>query len=377
MAWSRRAPFVVGVIALIALLGAGALVLRMRSDNTPANDLGARLIFAEFSTNADRVYIAPATDPAQRTTITTIDHVAEWGINPAIAPAGTTVAYTVLPTTTTNPRADSPAELWTLDVATGAKVRLAGDADLRVAPVFDAKGTKLVYRSSASGGKQSLIRIDLPAGTRRPLYEAETAFGMFPVGFSQGTLVFATLSSTGTDFFSVLGGAPPTMLFHASDQLARDWRISPSGDALAYLAPVISAERVAYRLHVAKLTGGATSPTRLGDGDTEQYGSAWRPNGDAVTAGQQPAANGYASAQTLPVANGSSTTLTPPPRGFDQPLGWSTDGTALAARSFDGTSSAAPGRETTIVIDAGQRRVVSGRGDIIYFGWMSTGATKK
>ncbi|RLT28165.1 MAG: hypothetical protein DWI48_01340 [Chloroflexi bacterium] len=376
MPWFRRAPFIIGTIALIALLGAGALVWRMRSTSKPTADLGARLIFAEFSTNSDRVYIAPATDPAQRTTVTTIEHVAEWGINPAIAPVGTLVAYNVLPTTTVNAQADSPAELWTLDVATGAKTRLAGDADLRVPPVFDAKGTQLVYRSSASGGKQSLIRIDIPAGTRRPLYEAETAFGMFPVGFSQGALVFATLSSAGTDFFSVLGGAPPTMLFHASDQLARDWRISPSGDSLAYLAPVISAERVAYRLHVAKLTGGPTSPTRLGGGDTEQYGNAWRPGNDAVTVGQQPATSGYAGAQTLPLANSSSTTLTPPPRGFDQPLGWSLDGTALAARSFDGMSSAAPGRETTVVIDAGQRRVVSGSGDIIYFGWMPSGSKK-
>ena len=59
---------------------------------------------------------------AQRTLVTTVDHVAEWGINPGVAPAGTLVAYTVLPTTTTDARADSPAELWTLDVATGILV---------------------------------------------------------------------------------------------------------------------------------------------------------------------------------------------------------------------------------------------------------------
>lgn len=369
MTLSRRVLVALAGLAVVAVITGGFLAMRVRSSNR--TDLGPRLVFAEFGPTADRVFTAPAADPAQRVAVTTVEHVSEWGLNPALAPAGTKVAYTVLPTTTVRPQADSPAEVWILDISTGAKKRLAGDADLRVPPVFDTAGKYLVYRSSVSGGRQSLVRIEVASGTRRPLFEAETAFGMFPIGFARdGALVYATLSNEGTDFFAVSEGAAPRKLLHASDQLARDWRLSPEGDAIAYLAPVISAERVSYRLHIARLGDPAPTPTRLGSDEGEQYGTAWRPSGDAVTVGQQPTATPGASAVTLPLSGGAPTQLTAPPRGFDHPLGWSGDGKALAVRSFDGTSSAAAGRETMTVIEAGQRHVVTAPGDIIYFGWM-------
>ncbi len=367
MTQSRRVLLVLAAVAVVALVGGGALYWRAQGGTQPPT--GPRLVFAEFGPTADRVYLAPADDPAQRALVTTVDHVAEWGINPALAPAGTRVAYTVLPTSTVRPQADSPAELWLLDVATGTKQRITGDADLRVPPVFDAEGKMLVYRASASGGRQALVRVELTTGTRRPLIEAETAFGVFPVGFARdGALVYASLSNDGTDLLTVAEGGTPRKLLHASDQLARDWRVAPTGDAIAYLAPIVGAERITYRLHVAKLDGYA--PTRLGDGSGEQYGGAWRPTGDAVTVGQQPTSTPGASAATLPLNGGGPTLLTAPPRGFDHPLTWSADGSALAVRTYDGTSATSPGRESTAVIVGGQRRVVAAPGDVIVFGWL-------
>ena len=368
MALSRRSMIMLAAVMAVVLVGGGVLLWRLRT--APTTPTGPRLVFAEFGPTADRVYLAPAADPAQRTLVTTVDHVAEWGLNPALNLAGTKAAFTVLPPSTTRPQADSPAELWLLDVTTGQRQRITGDADLRVPPVFNAAGTALVYRASASGGRQSLVRIDIATGTRRPLVEVETAFGVFPIGFARdGALIFASLSNAGTDLLAVADGAPPRKLLHASDQLARDWRVSPAGDTIAYLAPVVSAERVAYRLHVARLDGAA--PGRLGDDAAgEQYGGAWRPAGDAVTVGQQPNGATGASAATLPLSGGAPTLLAAPPRGFDHPLTWSADGSALAVRSFDGTSAAAPGRESTAVIVGGQRRVVSGPAEIIVFGWV-------
>lgn len=368
MALSRRSMTVLAAVAAVVLVGGGVLLWRLRS--APSTPTGPRLVFAEFAPTADRIYLAPAADPAQRTLVTTVDHVAEWGLNPALNLGGTKLAYTVLPASTVRPQADSHAELWLLDVTTAQRQRITGDADLRVPPVFDATGSALVYRSSASGGRQSLIRIDVATGTRRPVVEADTAFGIFPVGFARdGALIYASLSNEGTDLLAVAPGGTPRRLLHASDQLARDWRVSPAGDAVAYLAPVVGAERVTYRLHVARLDGSA--PGRLGaDAAGEQYGAAWRPAGDAVTVGQQPNGAPAASAATLPLSGSAPTLLTAPPRGFDHPLTWSADGSALAVRSFDGISAAAPGHETTAVIVGGQRRVVSGPAEIIVFGWV-------
>jgi Tol biopolymer transport system component len=372
MALSRRAVLAIAGVALVILIAGALLFAQTRGGSGTTGQL---LVFAEFGATADRVYTAPPTDPAHRTPVTTIEHVADWGINPALAPAGSKVAYTVLPPSTTQARADSPAEVWVLNVRTGKGQRLAGDADLRVPPVFSPDGAYLVYRASASGGRQALYRIELANGTRRSLYETETAFGMFPVGFAKGgALVFASLSNDGTDFYQVIMGSAPNLLMHASDQLARDWRLSPAGDAIAYLAPLVSAERVAYRLEIARIEGGTATRVSAGSPEPrEQYGAAWRPEGDGVTVGQQPTESGNAPAITMPLAGGTPVSLTPPARGFDQPLAWSRDGGALAVRSFDGTSSADAGRESTAVIERGQRRALTGTGDIIFFGWVTGG----
>lgn len=367
-----RVALPTSVVALVVALGVGALLLR-----TPAEPTGPQLIFAEYGTTADRVYIAPPADPTQRTLIATVEHVEGWGLNPAPAAAGGRVAYTVLPPGS-RPQGDAPAELWLVDVAARSKTRLAGDADLRVPPVFDAGGTMLVYRSSAAAGQQALVRVDLASGARRPVHTAETTFGIYPVGFGRdGALVFASLSPRGTDIYRVWDGEPPALLFHASDQIARDWRLSPAGDAIAYLAPEVRAERVVQRLVVVRLDGTDQRPLP-GIADTQaaidQVAPVWTPAGDGVTVGSEANPGTSSAATTVALNGGTSTALAAPPRGFDAPLGWSPDRQFLAARSFVGTTTQAPGAETTVVIAAGgQRRTVSATTDVIFLGWTTDG----
>jgi dipeptidyl aminopeptidase/acylaminoacyl peptidase len=374
MPTSRRArvALLVSVAVVVVALGTGALLLRSRG--VPP---GPQLIFAEFGATADRIYIAPPADPTQRTLIATVEHVEGWGLNPAIAAAGGRVAYTVLPPGS-RPQGDAPAELWLVDVAARSKTRLAGDADLRVPPVFDRAGTMLIYRSSAAAGQQALVRVDIASGARRPLHTAETAFGIYPVGFARdGALVFATLSQRGTDIYRVRDGEPPALLFHASDQIARDWRLSPGGDAIAYLAPELRTERIVQRLVVVRLDGADTRPLPgITDAQAavDQVAPVWTPAGDGVTVGREANPGTSAAAATVALSGGASTALAAPPRGFDAPLGWSPDGRFLAARSFDGATTQAPGAETTVVIAAGgQRRTVTATTDVIFLGWTTDG----
>jgi hypothetical protein len=357
-------------LAVVALATAGGALATRLLSSPPEPEV--QLVFAEFGAKADRVFTAPADDPAQRTLITTVEHVEGWGLNPAIAPAGALVAYTVLPPGS-RPQADSPAELWLLDVLAKSKQRLAGDADLRIAPILDRDGKWLVYRVSEPGARQSLMRVDLATGVRKPVVTIETAFGTFPVGFAaDGSLVYASLSVEGTGMYRVAEGRPPVQLFR-SDQITRDWRLSPDGTALAFLAPEIVAERVVNRLHIVRLDQANTQPVRSPQQSmpADQYGAAWTPDGNAVTVGLEAAPGAPAGAVTLPVAGGETTSLPAPPRGFDRPLEWSPDGRTLAARSFDGNSASAPGTETTVVVSTdGARRPVTGSGEIIVFGWI-------
>ncbi len=361
-------------VAALILLALGGTVAALWWRGNAQDDLTG-LIFAEFSARSDTIFVAPPDDPAKRTTIATVEHAEGWGLNPAIAPAGSKVAYTV-PPPGSRPQADSPAELWLLDVRTKARQRIAGDADLRVAPVFDRNGSVLIYRSSTAGGQQALVRVDVASSTRKPVVSVETTFGIFPIGFaSDGALLYASISQQGTDIVRAVDGQPPTPLFRASDQVTRDWRLSPDGSMLAYLAPEVTAERVVHRLHVVRIEGVRVTPVPAAAAvptSTDQYGAAWASDGSAVTVGREAAPDPRAGAIVVPLNGGQPVALAAPPRGFDRPLMWSADGKALVVHSFDGATANAPGTESTAVITSdGQRRVVTGSGDIIVFGWLS------
>src|SRR5687767_8818213 len=86
--------------SLVLLLGAAAAGLRLVPLDAHRDDPAARsvphIVFAEFGRTADRIYLAPADDPARRTLVDTIEHAEGWGINPGVI-ANRLVAYTVLP----------------------------------------------------------------------------------------------------------------------------------------------------------------------------------------------------------------------------------------------------------------------------------------
>lgn len=371
-----RPPLLVaiGVAGVVLSLALGAwVILRVGSSIAPV----ATLIFAEFGPGADQVFTAPATDPARRTPILTIEHADGWGISAAPQAVNGLAAYTVLPPKARG-QADTPAELWILDVAAKTKRLVASDADLRVAPVLAADGATLLYRSSASGGQQSIVRVDVASGTRRVIHTTETTFGVFPVGIdSDKTVIFVALGTGGTDVLRLAEGKPPALVVHASDQIARDWRLSPDGRLLSYLAPEVQAERVIHRVQVIELRTGA--PLRGVDADpakgAEQFSPVWAPDGRTLTVGREPIPRARTGALSLSLAAGPPSPLIGPDRGFDAPLAWSPDAGYLATKTFSGASSARPGTESVVVVSMhGGRYVVSAAGEIIVLGWMPEAA---
>jgi len=370
---AQRALVPIAGLAIAALVLAGVVLLRARDGGAPPPD-GATLVLAEFGNTVDRIVTAPANRPDERTPVVSVEHVAGWGINPSPQAAGTLVAFTVLPQGAM-PQRDSPAELRLLDVATGALRTLARDADLLVPPLFDQAGSALVYRASSQGGQQALVRVELHSGALRVLHRAESAFGSFPVGFAaDDALLFASLSTAGTDLYRVRAGEAPQLLLHASDQITRDWRLSPNGRAVSYLEPVLLAERVVHRLQVLELgaDGAARPATPPADAPTsEQFAPVWTPDSGAVTVGREAYPQRRAGAVTVPVDGSMSRPLAPPATGFDAPLGWSPDGRWLAARSFDGVTAHEPGTESMVLIsESGRRFAVVGEAELIFLGWV-------
>lgn len=360
------------LVAVVALGAAFATLLRAgEAEPERATTRGPTLVFAEFGPAADEILIAPADDPEATIPIQTVPHAEGWGLNPAPQMVGGRTAYTVLPPNVT-PSRNSPAELWLLDVETGLGTRLARDADLLAAPVLRQDGAVLAYRRTEASGAQSLLRVDLETRARRVLHTDPSSFGLFPVGFDeQGALLFTRLSALGTDLVRVSEGATAELLFHASDEIARDWTVAPDGDAVAFVVPLLQAERIVHQAQIASL--GARSPTIAAPAEAllgEQYSPRWRSDG-ALAIGREAVGDGGAAPIVLRAS--TETPLSAPPSGFDVPLGWSVGGAFLAVRHFSGSNSRDPGSETLVVLGRdGGRALVPTNTELTFLGW--TGA---
>jgi len=372
----RGAFTVVLPIIALGLIAVVSFAVRPSRDDSPdittATTGDPVLVYAEFGMNEDQIYLAAPDRLTERSLLATVAHAPGWGINPASQVAGSLVAYTVLPDSST-PERDTPAELWLINIETRNKTRLARDADLLVSPVFVDEGAALVYRRSA-GSQQELVRVDLDAQTSLAVHAENTSFGVFPVGVdARGALLFARLSTAGTDLYRVRRGEDAEFVFHISDDIARDFQLSPDGEALSYLAPVYTAERVAFRAHVVAIEEASEQPLAMtADASGEQYGPVWTPSGTGVTVGQEALARDAEPAVVLSTDGSSIEPLPAPARGFDVPLGWSADGRFLAVRSFDGKNSTQPGFESTVIIDSlGERYQVDVPTEVIYIGWYS------
>jgi len=350
------------VIALI-LLAFGTLRLLPLVGGGQSEEGVPLLVFAEFGELADRVYSVPADAPERRTLLATLDHAPGWGINPAATTRDGRAVFLLAPAS--GGGRDTPAEVWTIDLRTGARQRVASDADLLVQPVVNRDGTVLYRRSS--GQRQEIVRLDMGNASRTASYAEDTTFGIFPLGEdAEGRLVITRLSTAGTDLARVKDGKAQ-VIAHLSDHLARGWQIAPDGKSAVYLAPEVRGDRVVYRIHVVGLADGKARTLPETAAEADQFGPIWTPDGEGLAFGQD-ARGGPAS--VVVVEGDRIRPLAAPPKGFDIPAAWSGGGTYLAARSFDGTDATTPGDETaTILGPGGQRRAVPATGEVIFIGW--------
>jgi len=379
----RRAGKAAGVIIVVAAVAAGMWfgVSAVRNDGNDAARAGGSplLIYSEFGRNSDTIWAAPADDPDHRTRLATIDHAYEYGVVASLSPDGERIAHTVLPV---NGAAaiDAPAEVWAMDRDGRNRERLAVDADLPVAPVWSPDGSAVVFRRSDnrdSGGRFQLVSVTTSS---RETTLLDTANGVLPIGFaSDGALYFVSLSPTGTDLGVVdVPGAVASDVAHLSDDFARDWHLSPDGSRLAYLAPRQNANNVSFGTVVLDLNAGAVAglkATGLSNSQSDDFNPIWRPDGN-VTIGRL-TRNSDEGAPVLQMASNGGPAASPlaaPPRGFDVPLVWSSDGGYLAVRHFEGSSTTNPGRSWVNIVGVdGGRFTVSPNSDVEVLGWVDSG----
>lgn len=386
----RRALFLIALLATTSfgLVLALAVTGRDSDASSSANlaalrsEAGTLIVYSEFGQWADTIWAADPNDPANRVALASIDHAYGFGINPVLSPDGVYLAYTVR---ARDAAQSAGGELWLLDVETGAAKRLAQRVALAGATVWSPESDAVVARRSSANGVE-LARVEL-SGAATVLAAAtnslaSSANGLYAIDVSPDGewLYYAVLSAGGTDLAraSVRSGIQEPVA-HLSDGFSRDWRLSPNGDRLSYLAQADSGAGVTFVAQVLDISTGLAE-TPLAGTPVAQFNPVWERDG-GLTIGQISDGGGAsARAGDAPLrltAAGAVTAvaLPAPSTGFDLPLSWSPDGAHLAVRSFEGRSAADPGPSRVVVVRTdGARFELSRQSDVAVAGWLTGGS---
>ena len=371
----RSALFVVLAFIVVAV---GAVVLRSTLLGSGEVDASAELallreevspllVYSEFGQWADTVWAADPDDPGHRAYVASIEHRSGFGISASLSPDGTTLAYIVLPRGAS--RSD-PAELWTKEIGTTNSKKLAEDVDLLTDPVWTPASDAVVIRRPTGIETSNLVLVDLD-GNESTLTQGIAA--PFPIGFAPDgqSLYVATLSASGTELVRVpRGGGTAAALTQLSTGFSRDWSVSPDGRQVAYLAQT-SGNSLSYTAEVYDVDGDETRGAVAGLSGS-QFNPVWHPDG-GLTVGSAPATEA-AGAMVHALSDGAGGTagvLAGPETGFDVPLSWSTDGSYLIVRNFEGDSASDPGPSHVVIINStGLRLQLSAQSDVLVIGWL-------
>ncbi len=369
-------PALVGGV-LTAVAAGGYLGFHYARGNSAASAFqqiqgqGARLVVSEFGEDRDSIVAIDPNDVRARTTIATVDHARGYGIFATLSPDGRAIAYTALPANVEKPTPDTPAQAAVVDVK--GKVRVvARDVDLLVAPVWSPDGTSIVVRKSTpeehAAGRFALLRLGLD-GSRLTITTWSTA-AVFPIAFARdgSRVYFATLNAQGSDLYSVApGGAAETRLAHLSDQISRDWKLSPDGTKLAYSVAKGGATPHLLTKMLDLATGVATDAV-VSSAPRAELNPTWNNDNTLTIAAVKP--GGGADAVEVD-ASGNAAPLTHADNAIDLPLAWSPDGGKLAVRSVEGKTLFDAGSGHVELVDAnGNRAQVSSNPDVLIVGWL-------
>jgi len=386
---SVRPALALGAIAAAAT-GAYAAYARITPNARPTPPFaalqgqGQRLLISEFGEKADTLVAVDPADVSRRTEVARVDHAPEYGIFAVLSPDGHAIAYTALPPDAARPSPDTPAVAAVIDT-NGEVTELAGDVDLLVTPVWTPDSGAVVVRKTtpcadacedSAIGESTLVLLRRD-GTRADITTWHTA-APFPIGFAPDgtTLYFATIGPGGTDLYRVApDGSDETKVAHLSDDVARDWRLSPDGTQLAFAAgesgrdPQVVARIVDIatgdvRDAVADLAAGPPS-TGVARGE---FNPVWRPDGTLAIGAMN--LDGGANAVAVDGA-GAATGVTARADALDLPLSWSPDGAYLAVRSVEGRTPFDAGATHIDLVDSsGGRQRVSDSADVLVVGWL-------
>ncbi|MCC7365540.1 MAG: hypothetical protein IT303_14335 [Dehalococcoidia bacterium] len=342
---------VVAILPIAAAIWGGVSPSATRTAFASAPS-GAYVVGAKAGELQDTVVVAPAADPGAAVEIATIDHVPGHPAAGAVSPDGRSVALVVADA---GSQAQPGASLLVVALESGEVTRRAVDIDLLQPPVWAADSSAVVVtRSEPAGGTTSNVALlRVPVGGGEPVVEwtAARVLGAYPFAFdAEGRLLAVVIDGRGSTL--VRAGTDVRPL---SAGVTRDWRLSPDGTLLAFIESSLEGG-LQYRSHVVAVEGGdAPAAAAQAAGATgESLGAAWAPSGELAFGHEPGAGVGEVSAQSAAA-------------GFDVPLAYAPDGSAIAVQAWTGASFDEPGAMTIVVAGKDGRQPVTGV--TRFYGW--------
>ncbi|MEZ4492467.1 MAG: LpqB family beta-propeller domain-containing protein [Dehalococcoidia bacterium] len=334
-----------GIIAVLPIVG--ALIAAVIG-----SDSGARTAFASappgnyavYSTagdTTDQIRVASSTHPETTVFIAEVSHLPGFFARGAVSPDGRQLALVVADGGT---QAAPEASLLVVDLETGKRTRAATGIDYLQTPLWEPDSDGVLVVDTVEEGI-SLLRSDAGGGTAAHIRTYD-ATGFYPVGFNgDGALVSILLDGRGST--AVVDGEEVALL---SPSITRDWELSPDGTRIAFIETDMSSG-VNYLPRIVSLASARVS-AMAATADGQGLGVAWSPATGEPSFGLEPGGSGGVSAQST---------------GFDVPLAYSGDGSALAVTHWTGASFASPGDARFELLTPSGRTELAGA--TRFFGW--------
>lgn len=362
------------VAGAAALLCAFAALGIVAPSDAAFPDGGPLLAFTELQGKSSLLWAAAPETPARRRLLGAVAHREGYGPRVVPSPDGSWLAATVLPPDGADLEHDG--RLLMLHAYDGASRLVLEHVNARGAPVWSPDGRSVAVKRLLPDGPE-LVTVEAATGAVVATAREPGAVDLFLVGWTPdgSTLYVATQTLHGFDLKALRTSQPqaPELIAPLADAAARDFRLSPDGRHLSYLAAGLAGRPSAFAVAVLDLnrpswdrSGGKRFVT---DG-APALGAIWQPQGRGLTLALV-ASDGRAL-QTL-AADGSvyPARVPSPSGGYDVPLGWSPDGRFLAVRHLTGSDlQRLTGERLDILIENGGRATVEGAGPVSFAGWL-------
>lgn len=284
--------------------------------------------------------------------IASVPHLRGYSSQGAVSPSGRELALVVADAGTA---AYPVASLWVLDLESGALTKLADGLDYLQTPIWSPDGAVVVRYITAVDGPRSdvrFVRVELD-GDQQEIGRVEQVAGAYAAGFDTAGAFFAVvIDERGSTLLRDMAEVA-----RLSPNITRDWQLSEDGSQVAFIDVDVSSG-LRYEPRVVSLAEGASGNVAAQSlGDSQALGVAWKPGSSAPEFGHEPGAS-----RTIGGATAQSASA-----GFDVPLGYSPDGSALAVQHWSGQGFEDAGQSELQVITGNGRQALTTMTE--FYGW--------